>query len=92
MISPSWPFTVWGLDILAPNLQAVGGYQYLYVAIDKFSKWPEATIVVKINKQLVVNFIKSIVCRFGVSNRIITNNGSQFTNGAFQEYCEDLGI
>jgi hypothetical protein len=92
MISPSWPFTVWGLDILAPNPQAVGGYQYLYVAIDKFSKWPEATIVVKINKQLVVNFIKSIVCRFGVSNRIITNNGSQFTNGAFQEYCEDLGI
>jgi hypothetical protein len=25
-------------------------------------------------------------------NRIITDNGSQFTSGAFQGYCEDLGI
>jgi hypothetical protein len=54
--------------------------------------WPEATPVVKINKQSAVKFIKSIICRFGVLNRIITDNGSQFTSGAFQGYCEDLGI
>jgi transposase InsO family protein len=47
--------------------------------------------VVKINKQSVVKFIKFIVYRFGVPNRIITDNGSQFTNGTFQGYCEDLG-
>jgi transposase InsO family protein len=39
-----------------------------------------------------VKFIKSIICGFGVPNRIITHNGSQFTSGAFQGYCEDLGI
>jgi transposase InsO family protein len=43
--------------------------------------------VVKINKQSTVKFIKSIICRFGVPNRIITNNGSQFTSGAFQGIC-----
>jgi transposase InsO family protein len=48
--------------------------------------------VVKINKQSAVKFIKSIIYRFGVSNRIITDNGSQFTSSAFQGYCEDLGI
>jgi transposase InsO family protein len=48
--------------------------------------------VVKINKQSIVKFIKSIIYRFGVPNRIITNNGSQFTSSAFQGYCEDLGI
>jgi transposase InsO family protein len=52
----------------------------------------EATPVVKINKQSSVKFIKSIICRFGVSNRIITDNGSQFTSNSFQGYCEDLGI
>jgi transposase InsO family protein len=57
-----------------------------------FTKWPKATPVVKINKQSAVKFIKSIICRFGVPNRIITDNGSQFTSGAFQGYCEDLGI
>jgi transposase InsO family protein len=71
---------------------AVGGYRYLYVTIDKFTKWPKATPVVKINKQYAVKFIMSIVCRFGVLNKIITNNGSQFTSNTFQQYCDDLGI
>jgi transposase InsO family protein len=30
--------------------------------------------------------------RFGVPNKIITDNGSQFTSSAFQGYCKDLGI
>jgi hypothetical protein len=92
MISPSWPFTVWGMDIMGPFPHAVGGYRFLYVAIDKFTKWTEATPVVKINKQSTMKFIKSIICRFGVPNMIIIDNGSQFTSGAFQGYCEDLGI
>jgi hypothetical protein len=50
MIPPSWSFIVWGLDILGLFLLAVGGYRYLYVTINKFSKWPKATPVVKINK------------------------------------------
>ena len=33
----------------------------------------------------------SIVCRFGVPSRIITNNGTQFTSRLFQEYCEGIG-
>jgi transposase InsO family protein len=92
MIPASCPFVVWGLDIVGPFPSAIGGYRFLYVAIDKFTKWPEATLVVKINKQSAVKFIKSIICRFRVPNRIITNNGSQFTSGAFQGYCEGLGI
>jgi transposase InsO family protein len=83
---------MWTLHILGPFPRATGGYRYLYVTIDKFTKWPEATPVVKINKQSTVKSIKSIVYRFGVSNRIITNNMSQFTSGAFQGYYEDLGI
>jgi transposase InsO family protein len=50
------------------------------------------TPVVKISKKSTVKFIKSIVYRFVVPNRIITNNGSQFTNDAFQGYYKDLGI
>jgi hypothetical protein len=92
MILLSWSFAVWGLDILGPFPQAVGGYQYLYVTIDKFTKWPKVTPVVKINKQSVVKIIKSIICRFEVPNRIITDNGSQFTSSTFQGYCDDLGL
>ena len=37
----SWPFSVWGLDILGPFPRATGGFEFLYIAIDKFTKWPE---------------------------------------------------
>jgi transposase InsO family protein len=80
------------LDILGPFPRAVGGFQYLYIIIDKFTKWLEATHMVKINKQSTIKFIKYIACRFGVPNRIITNNGSQFNSSVFQGYCENLGI
>jgi transposase InsO family protein len=92
MIPPSWPVAVWGLDILGPFPKAVGGYRYLYVVIDKFTKWLEATPMVNITKASATAFLKSIVCRFGVPNQIITDNGTQFKSQYFQEYCEDLGI
>jgi hypothetical protein len=34
----TWPFVVWGLDIVGPLRKALGGYTHLLVAIDKFSK------------------------------------------------------
>jgi hypothetical protein len=71
MIPPSWPFIIWGVDILGPFPSAVGGYRFLFIAIDKF--------------------LKSIVCRFGVPIRIITDNGTQFKSWLFQEYCEGIG-
>ena len=38
-----------------------------------------------------VKFIKGLVSRFGVPNRIITDNGSQFTSNLFKTYCANLG-
>jgi len=92
MIPPSWPFAVWGVDILGPFPRATGGYRFLFVAIDKFTKWPEATPVVNITKGAALMFLRSIVCHFGVPSRIIADNGTQFTSELFQEYCEDMGI
>ena len=61
---------------LAPTFpRAVSGYRFLYVAIDKFTKWPKVTPVVNITKRSAVAFLKSIMCRFGVPNRIIADNG-----------------
>ena len=74
MIPPSWPFSVWGVDILGPFPRAVGGYRILYVAFNKFTKWTKVTPVVSITKKLAVAFLKSIVCRFGIPNCIIADN------------------
>jgi hypothetical protein len=90
MIPPSWPFVVCGVDILGPFPRAVGGYLFLFIAIDKFTKWPEAIPMVSITQGAPVAFLKSIVCRFGVPSRIIMDNGTQFKSRLFQEYCEGI--
>jgi hypothetical protein len=80
-----------GVDILGPFPRAVDGYCFLFVAIEKFTKWPEATPVVSITQGAAVAFLKSTVSRFGVPSRIIMDNGTQFTSRLFQEYCEGIG-
>jgi hypothetical protein len=80
MIPLSWPFATWGFDILGPFPRAQGGYRFLIVAIDTFTKWVEAEPVGWINKENTVKFLRSIVMRFGVPHRIILDNGTQFTS------------
>jgi hypothetical protein len=37
----SWSLAVWGLDIVGKMPRAVGGYRYVVVTVDKFTKWVE---------------------------------------------------
>ena len=37
----SWPFAIWGLDIVGKIPKSVEGHEYLLVSIDKFTKWVE---------------------------------------------------
>jgi hypothetical protein len=64
----------------------------MLVAVDKFTKWVEAALVTTQDPTAVINFIKSIIFRFGVPHRIITDNGTNFTSKEFKKYCESMGI
>ena len=79
------------MDIVGPFPRALGGYRYLYIAVDKFTKWAEVEAVRTILAGSAVKFIKGLVSRFGVPNRIITDNGLQFTSNLFKTYCANLG-
>jgi transposase InsO family protein len=69
-----------------------GGHVYMLVAVDKFTKWVEAAPVTTQDSTAAINFIKSIVFRFGVPHSIITDNGTNFTSKEFKSYCESMGI
>ena len=45
----------------------------------------------KVTARSAVKFFKGLVCRFGVRNRIVTDNDTQFTSHAYMQYIEDLG-
>jgi transposase InsO family protein len=88
----TWPFAVWGLDLVGPLQKAPGGYTHLFVAIDKFSKWIEVRPLNSIRSEQAVAFFTNIIHRFGVPNSIITDNGTQFTGRKFLDFCEDHHI
>ena len=63
----------------------------MYIAIDKFTKWPEVEAVRKVTAQSAIKFFKGLVCHFGVPNRVITKNGTRVTRRTFMQYIQDLG-
>jgi transposase InsO family protein len=88
----TWPFAVWGLDLVGPLQKAPGGFTHLLVAIDKFSKWIEVRPLNSIRSEQAMVFFTNIIHRFGVSNSIITDNGTQFTGKKFLDFCDDHHI
>jgi transposase InsO family protein len=88
MIPITWPFVVWGLDIVGPLRKAPGGYTHLLVAIDKFSKWVEVRPITNLRVEQAVSFFTDIIHQFGVLNSIITDNGPQFTRRKFLKFRE----
>jgi transposase InsO family protein len=91
-IPVTWPFAVWGLDIVGPLRKASGGYTHLLVAIDKFSKWVEVRPIKNLRAEQDVTIFTDIIYRFGGPNSIITDNESQFTDRKFREFCDKFHI
>jgi hypothetical protein len=91
-IDLSWPFVVWGIDIIGVLPRAPGGFRFLFVGIDTFTKWMEATPVVNITQKAAVKFVQSIIYRFGVPKRVLTDNGIRFKGAKFLRCCANFGI
>ena len=63
----------------------------MFVAIDKFTKWPKVIAVRKVIAQSAIKFLKELVCCFDVPARIMTDNGTQFMSRAFMQYVHAVG-
>jgi hypothetical protein len=92
-IPVAWLFAQCGLDQVGPLPKSSrGSHTYLLVAVDKFSKWIKVVPVTNQEETTTVKFFESIIYRYGVPNSIITDNGTNFTSGEFQEFAKELGI
>jgi transposase InsO family protein len=72
--------------------RAPGGFKFLFVVIDTFTKWMDAMPVVNITQEAVVKFIQSIIYRFSVPRRVLTDNETQFEGAKFVRCCANFGI
>ena len=75
----TWPFAVWGLDMVGPLKGGTQKHKYLLVMVDKFTKWIEAKPVKMAESGPAIHFISKVVHHFGVPHSIITDNDTNFT-------------
>ena len=61
---------------------------HLLVTVDKFTKWVEAEPVSKCDAATAVQFMKRVIFRFGFPHSIITDNGTNLSKGAMEEFCQ----
>ncbi|GKV17243.1 hypothetical protein SLEP1_g27774 [Rubroshorea leprosula] len=88
-----WPFAQWGVDLLGPFIKAVGGATHLVVAVDYFTKWVEAKPLSCLTSRRIEDFLfSSVICRYGIPNQIIADNGPQFNCNSFRDFCSSYGI
>ena len=61
--------------------------------VEYFTKWAEVEPLATITKKKVCNFVwSSIICRFGIPGALVSDNGKQFGNPKFRDFCAKLGI
>jgi transposase InsO family protein len=85
-------FLYLGADLVGPFKKAKGGFTYIFMAVDRFTKWIGVKPTTSITTAKAMEFIKEIMYRFGVPINIINDNGTQFTAMEFKDFCADSDI
>jgi hypothetical protein len=75
-IDISWPFAIWEINIVGILPRALGGFRYLFIGVDTFTKWMEVMPALNITQEVVVKFLHNIIYRFSVPRRVLIDNGT----------------
>jgi hypothetical protein len=80
------------MDTTRPLPKTKSGNKYILVAIDHYSKWCEAKVVVDHGVKIVARFLKDdIICKYGVPKFVLIDNGGEWAI-EFDVMCKDYGI
>ena len=78
---------------MGPFPTAVQQLKFLVVGIDYFTKWVEAEALATITEKNIRSFVwRCIICRFGIPRVLVSDNGKQFDDDSFRDFCSQLGI
>lgn len=87
------PWKLISADLMGPLPRTRSGYQYILSVLDIFSKF---TLLFPLRTATVPSIIRhlenDVFLMFGVSDRIIVDNGTQFRSKEFRKLMSDYGV
>src|SRR5215469_2852318 len=87
------PFYQIGIDIVGPLPKTPRDNKYIVIAIDYFTKWPEARALKEANAKEVSTFIyEDIICRHGCPQKILLDRESHFNNQMVRELMDKFQV
>lgn len=82
-----------GVDVLGPFPVTDAGNRYVLVAVDYFTKWPEAYAVPDQSAATTAGrLVEEFFCRFGLPEELHSDQGRNFESRVLSEVCRRLGI
>lgn len=89
----SRPFEQVSLDIVGPLPTTKAGNRYVLTMIDWFSRYAEAVPMKEQTAEACARaFVEQLVLRHGAPDRVLTDQGRNFTSEMFKIICQNLGI
>ena len=93
IVRSGYPMERLAIDILGELPMTPNGNKYILVISDYFTKWTEALPMPNMEACTVAKtLVENVLCRFGIPQKIHSDQGRQFESNLFQEMCKLLGI
>ena len=86
----NWPSRLWA----RVHIDYAGPFEshYLLILIDGHSKWTEAFPATSPSSSVAIELLHSVLTQFGLSETLVSDNGSCFTSEEFQQFLKSNGI
>lgn len=83
----------WAFDHIGPFNRPSRCHILILDTTEWFTKWAEAIVLKWASGDVVANFIQdNVICWFGISKCIHSDNGTPFVNSYVRQLCEECGL
>ena len=89
---PSAPWKKIGIDITGPFWTAPQREEYIVVASDYYSNFPEILLTASTTTKNILHWLEEIFACYGNPEQIVTDNGPQFRSAEFEEFLDQRSI
>lgn len=89
MVETDTPDRPW--SIVSGDILKFRGQHYL-VSVDHYSKWPELSKLDNLSSSNTIAYLKGQIARYGIMDRLITDNGPQFASEELRRFVQEYGF